>query len=319
MYFQTISQFLSILLTKNIIDDIGINDNFLMDNDYTHLINPYKDLVATGLSPSGKRIYKNQTKLSYFFELKKCDEYISLNLISLIDRFEKKFKSALSYVVCSSFSAKGYDNCDKYEDIYKMDNNPLVQPISCLLPYSITIDNNGRNNASNDTKAKDRIIEVIKKLESGDSQKCNAFCSNYLSRHNCLPFYIMITAFSFSDLCYLFESLTFEARKKVYGCIFNVRDYVYNDDVIDFTRKLSDIRTVRNITHHHEPIIAYIIGLKKSDIFYSIIRLLIKANNVTVHKCEIDIHNPDVCFIENEYNKKHLLTIKKVISLLEAK
>ena len=319
MYFKTSEQFLSIINRKNIFDDMSIDDEFVAQNDYTHLINPYKDLLATGLNPSKKRVYQTQTPLSYLFSLKKCDDFISLHLIRLIDIFEKRFKSALSYVMCSALVSKGYENCDVYLDIYDMKNDPLHQPTNCLLPYLVAVNDSGRNVPSSDTKAKDRIIEVISQLEKGDTQKNNSFCLNYLSRHNNLPFFIMITAFSFSDLCYLFESLTFDAKKAVYKIVFNVAGYTYDEDVIDFSRKLSNIRTIRNITHHHEPVIPFILSLKNPSFMFSIIRILKNSKQVDNCKCDINIVNPGIIFVENDYNKRNIITLKKTIELLEDK
>ncbi len=314
MTFNTLDKMKRALAIKNINDDIGIDENFVLTNDYTHLINPYKDLLSTGKNASGKRLYQNTNQLSYVFSLKKIDDYISLKFFCLIDEFEKRFKSALSNVVCRSFCDKGTEECDDYSSIYQMPNNPLSAPLNCFLPYLITINKEGNNENMGDTKDKDKLIDIMKNLETGNYEKENSFCLNHIKRHNKLPFYIMITSFSFSNLCTLFCNLNFDAREKVYKIIVGNETKVFKDDVIVFSERLSDIRIIRNITHHHEPIVPYIIGAKKFEIVYSAIRVLKKTY---INECNVTIQKPEIFFVQNDYNKRFIVAINKVLELIK--
>lgn len=293
---------------KNIIFEEGFDENFFLSHDYTRFFNPFKDFICTNKGSGGKRVYGIKTDFNYLTKLNECDEYISMWFVKTIGLFEKKIKSLLSCEICNSMVLNGDLNCTDFSIFQEMLEDNYVSKLSCFYPLLKTISFDGKEtldctNFDYRCKAFEKIQALINENEG---TVLNSFCLEYKEKHSGqLPFYILISSFSFSMLCALFNSLKIENRKRVYEKLFDKTESEISD-VVKFSNSLSDLIAIRNITHHHEAVAPFVLRIvSKFDILMLLVKHL-KLLNEKGRYGNIELIKPEIVFKNNGYLTKKI-------------
>lgn len=228
---------------------------------YGQIIDAYKEILASNILSAHKvHIYDASITLGSFVNMMYIDELFSVKLVAYISHYEKILKKYISDKVCESMVANGDNDCCNYTLLKDMKDNPDKSYLSCFISLNKEFDKSGKEVLRNQStlESRERVIDKILDFASGkNSSELNYYVSDYYQAKHSIPFYILIGSLSFTNLTVLFEMLTADLQndfiKKVH-----MKTVINPVDISSASGKHSVIRKIRNIIHHHEPLIPYL-------------------------------------------------------------
>ncbi len=188
------------------------------------------------------------------------DEYISIKLISYISHYEKILKKYISDKVCECMVSNGSLDCCDYSFFETMKTNSMEIILDCFVLLDMQYNKNGKLELrdQNTYESRNRVIEKIIAFANGNqTSELNYYVSYYYSTKHSIPFYILIGSLTFTNLIVLFGMFNRDLQNDFIKNIHK-KNFIGYDDVVSAKGKHDVIRRIRNIIHHHEPLIPYL-------------------------------------------------------------
>lgn len=233
---------------------------FLDEYRYGHVIDAYKDILASSVLTGKIHVYNEKITLKTFTDLFSIDEYFSIKLTLYISNYEKMLKKFISDKVCESMVAAGSIDCCDYSFFEKAKEDAFHSYLNCFIPLNKEYDVHANEvlRRENTYNNRIRVINKILGFISGEnSSELNYYASDYFNEKGVIPFYILIGSLSISNLIIIFEmlnkSIQFEFLSKVIR-----KNHIDDKDITSLMLKHNVIRIIRNIIHHHEPLIPFL-------------------------------------------------------------
>lgn len=316
-------------LRDHIVNDRNISvpeelDNIFGAVRYNNLIDAYKDIIALSTSRGGRYIYGESITINDFINLSNIDHFVSLKAISYIDRYEKKFKKFISDKICESMVKVGSLDCCDYTLFERM-KSEVTSPLDCFISTSYfykVSDTNPLNMqlaladeklVSSRIKTIDKIIDLAK---GNTKSELNYYSKDYVDRKGTIPFYILVGNLSFSTLITLFELFNKNIQLEYMTGILKM-NCVTEKDIKSLSTKHNILRIIRNTTHHHEPLIPFLVKTGYLDFNTKLISLkLLKDVYSSYHY----FNNPEINLsysiepLKSYTSKKS----KKVVDIVES-
>ena len=289
---------------------------------YKNVVDAYKDII--GVFRNGIYEYPLNTTIEDFLFFVTADKWVSQKLFSYIDSYENQLKLFVSEKICLSMVKAGSLDCCDYT-LFSRILTEYEPPLDCFIPFQqrYVKKSNKSDFVVSDLAALDLIsartktIEKIQNLSSGvNAGELNFYAKEYFNKNHVIPFYILVGSLSFSNLIVLFELFKKDIQLEFMNNISKKGDLYKEEDILSFSTRNNVIRILRNITHHHEPVIPFLV--KKDFIDYntkfSVIDMLksIDGKESFVKKPNIDLCF-DVTKIEKFISKKS----KRIKSIIE--
>lgn len=244
--------------------DLSGSEKYFEEFRFSSIYTPYKDLFAINALRSGQRTYPANLGISNFVEIVNLDLYFSILLNLSVGNFERRLKSFLSNIICKTMRDSGDTTCTDYSFLDDMLDNDLDDGLPCFIPIQFDYNECGKKIAIPiDGKfynlRKDFLNDWKDEITNCKNKKVNIYLKDYAEAHeNKIPFWLLIGSFSFGDLSLLFNLLKIDYKKSFYRSLYNV-ETVHDDEIHTFSKNLSTLTTIRNIVHHHEPVIPFLI------------------------------------------------------------
>ena len=288
---------------------------------YGQVIDPYKDIMSKNILTGNVHIYEDGVTLNSFLSLMNVDEYISTKLTVYISHYEKMLKQFISEVVCNSMIKNGSSDCSDYSCFESIKQDDFSSPLDCFIPLNNEYDKKAdlmlRETATYDARI--RVIDKIIGFSQGrNTSELNYYVSDYYKSKRSIPFYILIGSLSFSNLIVLFEmfkkEIQFDFMKNQIG-----KTYIENKDIRALKGKHSVIRTIRNIIHHHEPLLPFLVRQEflDFDTKKTSIRMLKNLYESSEGLNKIQISSDVDISIFKKLNNKKARKLAEIIDLIE--
>lgn len=285
---------------------------------YNNLIDAYKDIVSLEKS-RGVYFYSSATSINDFINLHRIDEFVSLKLFSFIDGYENALKLFVSNRICESMVKAGSSDCCDYS-LFKLEVGAVDLKLDCFISPSYMFSNNPNSKLvfadEKNSQNRDRVFDKIDKLASGLSKgELNYYSKDFFTSKGYLPFYILIGNLSFSNLITLFELFTEEIQLDFMRNVLKM-DVVNFSDIKSLSTKHNIMRILRNATHHHEPVIPFLVKKEYLDFSSkkSSVELIKRVSEHNRYKAKIDFACKYDIEIIKTYKSKQS---KKLIQILE--
>ena len=214
------------------------------------------------------------------------DEYFSIKLITYISHYEKVLKKYISDKVCESMAIRGDASCCDYSVFEEIKENISNRVLKCFIPLEKQHDKDATLvfGTSYVYESRLRTIDKIIAFSKGkNNHELNYYCGDYFNEKGFLPFYILVGSLSITNLFVLFEMLTEDLQKGFIRSIHN-KKYIEPSDLSTVSYKHFVIRKIRNIIHHHEPLLPYL--CKKGSFGFETKKSAIKLLRDVYDKCE---------------------------------
>lgn len=288
---------------------------------YSNLVDAFKEIIAINKS-RGNYQYSISTSIDDFVSLHQLDEFISLKLISYIDGYEKQLKLFISNIVCESMVRAGSDDCCDYS-LFAQSDEEIDSKLDCFISFHYMHSSDEKNRlviADDKTKNnRTKVIEKIVKLSSGQSNaELNYYSKDYISLKRCLPFYILISNLSFSNLIIIFEMFKESIQNSFMTSVLKM-NVIHFNDIKSLSTKHNIIRIIRNATHHHEPIIPFLVKKDYLDFTsrLSSIQLIKTVHESNPYKGNISVKSDiDISPLDN-YTSKQSKKLKQIVKLVK--
>lgn len=247
--------------------------HWFVDVNYITLINPYKEIFATGKDENGNHIYSEYTN---FKELLKIIE-IELNFTDIlykhIRNFERKFKNVIFSVLCKNYVENREDKfCINYADEIKSflnsnkeNTNNEQFPLFCKNVYKVLkktgyIDNDFGLSAKIALLKKICSIGTGKVIDDYNADVSNRLITHFTSKNIVAPLWVIPNALTLGEISILFSMLDEKLQNEIFILMENKSLQLQNGDfeykkLSKFSGRLEYIRTMRNTINHYEPIL----------------------------------------------------------------
>ena len=316
--YKTKSELLSHLINERKIIVGDEYSDILNYVRYNNLIDAYKDIISTN-NLRGIHLYSPSTSIFDFVNISHINDYIAYRLIAFIDEYEKRLKLFVSDKICEAMVIAGSPNCCSY-DLFDRTINEVDPVLSCFISSRYIYSNDVSKKliiANNHVVSnRERVINKIKDLSAGTSAaELNYYSRDYLSKNNELPFYILVSNLSFSNLTTLFEMFTESIQIEFMKEVLKM-EVVTFADISSLSSKNNIIRIIRNSTHHHEPVVPFLLKKKDHLDFNTKVNVITLLKDVYVsnpHKAKLDViycHDEEML---DEYISKQAKKLKLIL------
>lgn len=248
------------------------------ERNYISLINPYKEYFSTGRNNKGKLVYKKEANFKELINLINIDDKFAKKLYEAIGYFERKLKNVLFSEICKLY----IDNKEK--DIHCISYVSEIQsfitkqtelpPQFCSNFNYLYVTEKGNIKKIIDNyniKRKTDVLIHIYQIATNSSIDGSVLedheeCSNKLIRHcykkqQIVPLWIIPNALTMGELQTLFLMLPDEPQKKIISKIMNIdTTKVSSKNVVAFAGQIEQIRKLRNIVNHYEPVLPFLMS-----------------------------------------------------------
>lgn len=242
------------------------------------MINPYKEYFSTGRNNKGKLVYKKEANFKELINLINIDDKFAKKLYEAIGYFERKLKNVLFSEICKLY----IDNEEK--DIHCISYVSEIQsfitkqtelpPQFCSNFNYLYVTEKGNIKKIIDNyniKRKTDVLIHIYQIATNSSIDGSVLedheeCSNKLIRHcykkqQIVPLWIIPNALTMGELQTLFLMLPDEPQKKIISKIMNIdTTKVSSKNVVAFAGQIEQIRKLRNIVNHYEPVLPFLMS-----------------------------------------------------------
>lgn len=255
---------------KNVID-IDDNIDLIRNRSYVSSINPFKTIFATGTDNLGNHLYKNPVSAIAYKNLIGIDDRFGNKFATLIGKFERKLKIQIINRLCLQMVKMGDIYCNDYANvIYKLLND-LSSDFNATMPYGlIKLDEiyTKKGLVHSSTILTQRINLLLKLADHCNNKLVakNSLIRHYQKKYSIVPFWLLAHILSFGELGILFNMLSKNDRYEITSEMSN-KATIYNKDVLIFTNQIEQIRILRNIISHYEPIFPFYKNNRNSSIF----------------------------------------------------
>lgn len=300
--------------------------------NYISIINPYKEFFATNQIivnnngvPKKIHLYANKTDFKQFIILSNLDNEISAYLYEIIGIFEKKYKNILFQEICSLYTA----SCpkDKKEDktctIYADEIQTFLDDENSYPRFCTNIKNQLtkkgiRENLDLVEPRKDLLKKMLNIGTVLKSDKKNTLIEHYKKTQGIAPLWTLTNALSLGEFNILYSMLDVSTQKKILARLKNIDIFKLNErDISSFLGYLENVRRIRNIINHYEPIIPFFIDnitekkIENSQMIATIRIILSIYKDCPNHqKKEFDF--PDI--LETDYNRRKIKLMKFMLN-----
>ncbi len=301
---------------KHLTDDELIKKS-LNDISYINLITPYSRLIAID-KVDEKYVYEENLSFAKYIECSRIDDGISCCLRSYIGRLEKRLKSFIADYYSNKMKMNG-DLCAKnfsWIDSYLKGNSELDLLLLFVVHKSGTYDSASDEVAENRKK----VLEEIKNFV-GSKNFDNYLCNHWLTKYGYVPMYVIVQKLSLNSLITLFCMIDYKDKECFVGELLNKdKRRVTYEEICQIEKNLSQIRIIRNIVNHYEPIIPFI--LDKTDqtfpAFKTIVSHLKNYYDRSELCCNINIVGLDfISFDKSSLTSKNINRINSIISIIK--
>ncbi|MEG0958085.1 MAG: Abi family protein [Erysipelotrichaceae bacterium] len=308
--------------------------NAFRERGYSSIINPYKEFFSYGRDEKNCHIYNDVTQFSEIIALISIDDRLCQILYSLIGVFEKKFKRVLFNEICLKYANHNEDlpcisyinEIEKYQSSFSDEDLPRF----CRnIKYRIK---KGEGYVE-DLYAYEKRLPILNKLRElgtgfkadgqSSEEKKNKLIAHYLKKQPIVPLWIIPNGLSLGEFNLLFLILDKESQINIIGAFYDLNiKKIDTNKILAFSGLLEMIRKMRNIINHYEPLYPLIYNetkdfkkIEESSIKHSF-DLLISTYEDSVFPKKI-ADKLDVK--ENNFNSKHLRTLKLIDELIKRK
>ena len=288
---------------------------------YGQIIDAYKDIVASSILSGNIHIYNDNVSLKTFINLLNMDEYFSIKLTIFISHYEKILKKYISDKVCASMVMAGSIDCCDYSLFEKMKEDDFVSSLDCFIPLNAEYNYDAKETLRKETTYNNRVrvIDKILGFVSGSNIcELNYYVSDYYNEKQKIPFYILIGSLSFSNLIILFEMFDKEIQFEFLRTIVK-KTHIENKDLNSLMGKHNVIRIIRNIIHHHEPLIPFLCkkGFIDLDTKIASIKMLLNIYETESNIAKLKIDSAVDFEINNLFTSKKAKKLSRFINILK--
>lgn len=299
---------------KKNIGDIFENRSIIKNRSYVSSINPYKKIFSTGTDINGNHIYPNTICVNEYRKLIEIDDLFASKYSNLIGAFERKFKLKIINVLCQRMVNSGDVYCVEYaRSIYEIVNNFKLNRKISKMPYDllgldIEITKNGEQL---NTEISASRIDVLLKIADhgvGKIKAKNSLVRHYQKNYPIVPFWLLAHILTLGELAILFNMLSEDDKFYIVKSMNN-NEELYRKDIFTFEKNVEQIRILRNIINHYEPVFPYFQNQNPRNFFYYLL---------SFESAEIQVTKVDYDFSQylNDYSKKHINDFIEFIELI---
>lgn len=270
--YKTVDEQIIYLREKKRIHVATEDRHWLEDMSYVSLINPFKDVFASGKDREGNHVYAHDTDFRDVVKVMQIDLAFSNVLYRDIREFERKFKRVVIDECCRKYIEKDIycityiDEIRTFLEKLEQGEEDLNNYLPCFCPnYFSTITRNGPQPfVDKDGKLKNLLTKIYSSGTGYDFERNPVKISNSLQRHyirggNIVPLWVIPCVLTLGEISMLFNMLDVDAQNNVYMAmvgetiIAHDGSYTYKK-LTKFTGLLEIIRKIRNTINHYEPI-----------------------------------------------------------------
>lgn len=298
---------------KNIID-IHNHRDLILNRTYVSSINPYKKIFSIGIDQFGNHLYRPRIFSEDYKKLIQIDDLFAGKYFQLIGVFERKLKLLIINKLCNQMNEIGDQYCIEYpKQFLAVLNN---EDLSFELPYKLIRLNqiytkNGIVENPEKTEHRTKILEKLVSEGTKEVKAKNILVRHYQTNYEVVPFWLLAQILTLGDTGLLFDMLSDHDRYLITKAM-RQKDKIYIKDVLVFSSIIDEIRTIRNLISHYEPVFPRFLSMQRITVFDYLL---------TFSTLETPIYNMQLCLDEfkNNYNQKHIDKFEKFISYLNKK
>lgn len=273
--------------------------HWFVDVNYITLINPYKEIFATG--KDGNHIYGEYTNFKEFLKIMEIELNFTDVLYKSVRKFERKLKNVIFSVLCKNY-------VDKKKDIYcinyvfeietflntfnsKENKNNNQVPLFCSNIYNTLkktgyVENDYGFSAKIDLLKKLYSIGTGKKIDGYKADISNRLVTHYTSKNIIAPLWVVPNTLTLGEISILFSMLDESLQNEIYMIMENKSLKLQNGNfeykkLSKFSGRLEYIRAMRNTINHYEPILPLFVNsinnqakaIKNSQVYSSLTEL----------------------------------------------
>ena len=222
------------------------------------MINPYKEYFSTGRNNKGKLVYKKEANFKELINLISIDDKFAKKLYEAIGYFERKLKNVLFSEICKLYidNEEKDIHCISYvSEIHSFITKQTELPPQFCSNFNylyVTEKGNIKKIIDNyNIKRKTDVLIHIYQIATNSSIDGSVLedyeeCSNKLIRH-----------------CYKKQQIVplWIIPKKIISKIMNIdTTKVSSKNVVAFAGQIEQIRKLRNIVNHYEPVLPFLMS-----------------------------------------------------------
>jgi len=270
--------------------------HWLIDVNYITLINPYKEIFATGKNKDGKHIYSEYVDFKELLKIMKIELEFTDTLYKSIRDFERKFKNVVFSVLCKHYVEDRNDLfCINYStEINDFSNDHLqhIYPMFCdnmckTLKKTGYIENNFEVTTRVNLLKKIYSIGTGKEINGYISDTSNRLITHYTKKHVVAPLWVIPNALTLGEVSILFSMLNEILQNEIYMIMKGESLYTKSGNyeykkLNKFSGRLEFIRTMRNTINHYEPLLPLFVGCINNQ------TKAIKSSQVYTALCELN-------------------------------
>lgn len=297
------------------------------ERNYASIINPYKEFFAIGRDINNKHIYNKTTQFNEIKKLIQIDDEFSTLLYTYIGFFEKHFKTVLFEEMCKKYALNSKNdedkNCTSYlREIKNLETSTDI-PKFCphLNSYLARDKKTGKIKYVAVVKQqKDYRKKILKKIENIGNAKDskNTLILHYKKTLKAVPLWGVANELSLGEYNTLFNMLDNKSKKNIISKFEPTKSpqNLTNKKIMQFSGRLEEIRKLRNVVNHYEPVFPYLLS-KKQD--YNQFNQIEKVLEILVDNYQNSYFKNtgkiSMNIIENKFNEKHV----EVLNLMKNK
>lgn len=213
------------------------DEHWFVDVNYITLINPYKEIFATGKDENGNHVYGKYTNFKEFLKIMEIELKFTDVLYKSIRDFERKFKNVIFSILCKNYVEKKKDiYCTNYAseietflNIFNSNEEKVDDkyfPLFCSNMYN-TLKKTGYVENDYGFLAK---IDLIKKMYSIGTGKefdgyktdvSNRLVTHFTSKNIIAPLWVVPNALTLGEISILFSMLDESLQNEIYTIMEN--------------------------------------------------------------------------------------------------
>lgn len=329
-----------VLEDRNYISVINPYKDFFATNQVVKNIKGYTKKI---------HIYESETSIQDILNVVKYDDEISNYFFRTIGQFERKFKNVLINAICELYVR---DSQIPNESLKCLEYITEIEKFIKQYTIEITLNNGGAYTCLNKPYLVDAIqrnvaifpkfttnfpnslskkgyvynefvlenrFMILKKLYDlgmGDKRVSkNILLQHYYNSQRKLPLWVIPNALTLGELNVLFSMLDMSTQKHICAKLMNIDvEKIKEKNVSTFSGYVENIRRIRNVINHYEPLIPFLLNnikekhLENSQIIKTIEFLATYSEPVIIFIPYIPV---------TDYNKKKVAVLKKIQQVMQ--
>lgn len=252
------------------------DEHWFVDVNYITLINPYKEIFATGKDENGNHVYGEYTNFKEFLKIMEIELKFTDVLYKSIRDFERKFKNVIFSILCKNYVEEKKDiYCTNYAleietflNVFNSNEEKVDDkyfPLFCSNMYNTLkktgyVENDYGFLAKIDLIKKMYSIGTGKEIDGYKTDVSNRLVTHFTSKNIIAPLWVIPNALTLGEISILFSMLDESLQNEIYTIMENKSlklqsgEYEYKK-LSKFSGRLEYIRAMRNTINHYEPIL----------------------------------------------------------------